>query len=77
MISTIKNQIVEAAKTLKANEFMDVYMPKQHPKVSVMWEDIDNLMDYNQGMVHIYIAKYKLRIEFLHGNLFSLNGLVL
>ena len=77
MISTIKNQIAEAAKTLKANEFMDVYMPKQHPRVSVMWEDIDNLMDYNEGMVHIYIAKYGLRIEFLHGNLLALNGLVL
>ena len=77
MISKIKNQIVEAAKTLKANVFMDEYMPKQHPKVDVMWEDIDNLMDYNQGLVHIYIAKYDLRIEFLEGNLLALNGLVL
>lgn len=77
MISKIKNQIADAAKTLKANVFMDEYMPKQHPKVDVMWEDIDNLLDYNQGMVHIYIAKYKLRIEFLHGNLLALDGMVI
>jgi hypothetical protein len=77
MISTIKNQIVEAAKTLKANEFMDVYMPKQHPKVNIMYEDIDNIMDFNQGFVHVYIVEARLRIEFMKGNIFSLNGLVL
>jgi hypothetical protein len=77
MISKIKNQIVEAAKSLNANEFMDVYMPNRHPKVDISMEDIDNIMDYNQGMTHIWIPRYDLRIEFLGGKLLALNGLVL
>ena len=66
MKSTIKNEILAQARNLSAVDFWN-WMEAKHPKTPMSWEDVDNVLDFNQGIFHIAVHGLDQNLVFING----------
>ena len=72
-MKSLKNTLIKAAKNLTTVEFTEM-LNNEYPKLLWIYEDADNLLDYNQGNFNIYVFKAETQLWFYDGVLVNVNG---